>query len=207
MTYMFDFENTEKIAPKPPKRVSAKSNPLVLTAAERTVLEDLTKESIRLLNINGLSTSEQVNAMYSGIAGIEAVLAKNWNALVQSALMGLLACDKIHSVAPYIFQHKDGANRNLASPQRKALKEMASRLTAAPQPSSDADNIAAQCLRAMVCGALSAERGVLHIAKQNFGFVIRAIHGDEGDMRRAIKWTDELNGYANRYARALVKIP
>lgn len=207
MTYMFDFDSVEKSKPRPAKRTSAKSNPLELTGAEKKILDDITKESLRLLDINGLSTSEQVNAMYSGIAGIEAILAKNWNGLVQSALMGLNSCDNVHSVSPYIFQHKDGANRNLASPQRKALKDMASRLATAKSPEAETQADIANCLRAMVCAAFAAERGILHIAKQNFGFAIRTLYHANASMRETISWTDELVGYAHRYARALVKMP
>ena len=145
--------------------------------------------------------------MYAGIIGIEAVLDNNINAVAQTALMGLRAIDEITGVSAYIFQHTDGANRNLASPERQAMKDLALRLHLAERSSKPAEVDAALCLRAMICAAIAAERGLIHIAKENFGAVIRTLNHEDSPLRNKVKWTDELEGYAHRFSRAKVKLP
>src|SRR5690606_7071667 len=98
-------------------------------------------------------------------------------------------------------------HRNLPSPERIALKDMALRLHLAERCRSASEADAALCLRAMVCAAIAAERGLIHLAKENFGAVIRTLKHEESTLRDQITWTDELNNYARRFANAKVKMP
>src|SRR5690606_30501223 len=128
MTYTLDLENLEKAEPRAVKRTPKNTKPLEFTAAERKALANIQTECERLLKINGLSTTHQVRTMYAGVVASEAILSKEWNALAQTAVMGLRAIEETTGVSPYIFHHTDGANRNLPSPERITLKDLALRL-------------------------------------------------------------------------------
>jgi hypothetical protein len=154
------------------------------------------------------STLHQVRATYyAAIVGTEAVTARNANAIVQTALLALRELAEVQGVSPFIFQKRDDANRNLVPDERIALKAMAFRLAQAARPKNRADGDLAQCLRAFVCAAIAAERGLIHLAQENFGFIIQTIHSENCELRGEVTWTDELKALAQRWSRASVKMP
>jgi hypothetical protein len=232
---MMDLDVSEGYAPRIVKRAPANTNPLEITAAERRALNEITTifvgntdeinhrienepdkkkqakiredHKVGLINIPSSSAIHQVRATYAAIVGIEALMSDNINALVQTALMGLRELDEIQGVSPFIFGKKDGANRDLVPDERIALKDMALRLGQAARPKNDADVDRALCLRALVCAAITAERGLVHLAKENFGVIIRTLSHEYCELRNQVTWTDELQGFARRHARALVRVP
>lgn len=207
LSFDFDAPVPAPVKPKTSKSLTSRVKGQSLTSQEYKVLNDISQECLRLLDINGLSTSHQVNAMYSGIVGVEAVMSADWNAMLQIAVMGIQACDEVQGVSAYIFQNLDGANRNLASPQRIALKQMAIRLNLAERTQSSLEIDTAMCLRAMICASLTAERGLIHLTKENFAAVIRTVHREGSELSKLVTWTDELKNYGQRFANARVRMP
>ncbi|AXK44057.1 hypothetical protein [Erythrobacter aureus] len=208
MTAQLQFDDFVDAAPVALKRRPAGDDkPLLLTRAEIKLLGELSEECGRLLKITGLSTSHQVGAMHSALAGVEAAYGREWNGILKAAVAGIEACNQVMGVSPYIFQHTDGASRNLASPQRVALKEMGLRISLATRPMSLEDNDTALCMRAMVFAAIAAERGLIHLAIENFGAIIRTLHSELSPLREYIAWDDKTNALAARFANAKVKLP
>lgn len=207
MSYMLDLEVYEGVQPRIQKKAPTNTDPLSLTRGENDLIDRVATEATRLLSINGLSTRPQVNVLYAALLGIQAVLSKNWNGLAGAASIGLTATDEVHGISPYILHEQDGAQRNIVHPDRAALKDLALRLGRAREPSAESERDAASCLRAMVCAAIAADRGLIHIAKENFGYVIRTLSREDCAMRRNITWTDGLLNFARRHARSLVKMP
>ncbi len=200
-----DFVGASPVALKRPAPSDGK--PLLLTRPEIKLVGDLSEECGRLLKITGLSTSHQVRAMHSALSGVEAAYSRSCNGILNAAIAGLEACDQVMGVAPYIFQHTDGASRNLASPQRVALKEMGLRISLVSRPLSLEDNDTALCMRAMVFAAIAAERGLIHLAKENFGAVVRTLHSEISPLRDQIAWDETTNALAARFQTAKVKLP
>ncbi len=162
---------------------------------------------VGLLNVPSASIIHQVRAAYSAFIGIEALMSHNMNAVAQAAIMGLKECDEVQGRADFIFNKCDGAHRNLASDERASLFELAMRLGKASRPSNEEDVTKALCFRALVCAAIAAEKGVMHLAKENYGAIIRALHREDCQLRSQINWTDELKNYARRHTNSSVKIP
>lgn len=228
------FDSFEEFTPRAVKKAPVGTDPLHLTSSERKTIDAITlqfvgnKDSMLakiaktdeaeakklqrnivagMLNVPSSSIIHQVRSTYAAIVGIEAAEANNMNAVVQAALMGLRELAEVQGVAPFIFQKSDGASRNLVPDERVALKDLALRLGAAARTKTEADADRARCLRAMVCAAIAAERGLIHIAAENFGAVIATCHSPFCEFRSKIDWTEELHGYAARWSRATVKMP
>ncbi|QAY80471.1 hypothetical protein [Sphingosinicella sp. BN140058] len=208
----------EELPPRSIKRVPVGTNALDLTSAERKLLHEITvifegendntHAGRGKLHISGLSTIHQVRAMHAAIVGIEALLTYNTNALIQSALMGLIEADEIQGVSPYIFDKQDDAGRHIVPPQRAGLIDLANRLGRATRPGRQVEIDRAKCLRALVCAAIAAERGLTHLIKHNLGVIIRTVHDEDSELRSQVKWTDELEGFARRHVRStMVKMP
>lgn len=207
MSAKMNLDALERAEPRVASRVPSRTKPLQLTSQERKLLMAITEECQRLLKIKGLSTYHQVNTLYCGIVGAEAILDKNWNALAQTALMGLQSVERVEGVTPFIFEARDGASRNIVSPQRAELKNLALRLSLAERPHITDEANTALCLRAMINAAIAAERGLVHIAKTNFGAAIRTLHYEMTGLKPAVSWNDELVDYARRFANAKVAMP
>lgn len=170
-------------------------------------LNKLRRERIPGLLNTSYSTIHQVRATYAAIIGIEAILSNNLNAVLQSAVMGLEEIDEIQGISPYIFPKSDGAHRNIASDERAKLIEVSMRLGKSARPDNNGDVDKALCLRAFVCAAVAAERGLIHIAKENYGAIIRTLHRETCELRDQVAWTDTLCNYARRHANSKVKQP
>jgi hypothetical protein len=208
MTAILDLESFEGIAARPTRRrAPVNTNPLKLEGAERKAIDQVAAEIDRNLRIKSLSSYDQMTAFHAAIQCIEACLAGDWKALSASAQTGLEAALRVQNVSPYLICKQDEAKRNLASDQRAELQKMAMRLGHAAPAASRLDEDRARCLRAATYAAIAADRGLLHIVKENLGCIIKVMHDDEFPARGRIAWTQSLIDLARRYRSAGVRVP
>lgn len=208
MTEILDIDSIEGIAVRAArKRTPMNTDPLSLDKSERDVVDDVAEYIGQNLRIKSLSTYNQMLTFHAAIEGMEAALNGQWAAIAAAAEAGLRASFEVHHVNPYLIWKQDGAKRNLASDQRNALKDIALRLSHASRAETRVEADRAFCLRAMTYAAIAADRGLLHIVKDNFGAVINTLHADDFPARGEIVWTDGLNDLARRYRTARVRMP
>jgi len=208
MTAILDLESFEGIASRPARRrAPTNTNPLKLENTERKAIDQVTAEIDRNLKIKSLSSYDQMTAFHAAIQCIEACLAGKWSALAASAQTGLEAALRVQNVSPYLICKQDEAKRNLASDQRAELQKMAMRLGHAAKAADRIDEDRARCLRAATYAAIAADRGLLHIVKENLGCIIKIMHDEEFPARGRIAWTQSLVDLAKRYRQAGVRVP
>lgn len=208
MSHILDIDSFEgSISRTVKKRTPANTNPLSLDASERKTIKNVSDEIDRNLKIKSLSTYNQMLTFHAAINGMEAALAGDWAALASSAEAGLSASFEVQNVTPYLICKQDEAKRNLASDQRAALKELALRLGHAAPAKNPIDEARARCLRAMTYAAIAADRGLMHLVKDNFGAVLVTIGRDDFAPRKSLIWTDSMANLALRYRNARVQMP
>lgn len=208
MSHILDIDSFEgSISRTVKKRTPANTNPLSLDASERKIIKNVADEIDRNLKIKSLSTYNQMLTFHAAINGMEAALAGDWAALASSAEAGLSASFEVQNVTPYLICKQDEAKRNLASDQRAALKELALRLGHAAPAKTPIDEARARCLRAMTYAAIAADRGLMHLVKDNFGAVLVTIGRDDFAPRKSLIWTDNMANFALRYRNARVQMP
>ncbi len=124
-----------------------------------------------------------------------------------AAEAGLHASFEVQNVSPYIICKQDEAKRNLASDQRNQLKDLALRLGHAAPAKTAIEADRAMCLRAMTYAAICADRGLMHLVKDNFGVVLVTLGAHSFEARSKIAWTDAHAALAQRYRNARVRMP
>jgi len=208
MSKVLDADNLDATAMRTVRKpMPANTNPLVLQEKERVVVDDVAKVIGENLKIRSFSAYDQMLTFHSAIEGIQAAARSDWATIVAAAQAGLNAALNITNVTPYLLCRQDGAKRNLASEQREALKNIAFRLVQAARPKKPIDEDRALCLRAMTYAAIAADRGLVHLVKENFGVVIATLHRESCEVRSEILWTPELTALAQRYRNARIRIP
>lgn len=208
MTAILDIESFEGIAVRPQRhRIAANTNPLKLEQSERKALDEVTAKIIPYLSKQSLMKHEQMIAFHASIECMEACLAGDWSAMVASAQAGLEAALRVQSITPCLLSKQDEAARDLASDERAELHKIAMRLGHAAPAATRTDEDRARCLRAATYAAISADRGLLHLLKENLGCVIRTLAHDECPVRREVAWTESLLDLARRYRSAGVRVP
>lgn len=207
MPHLHDLDAHQNTASLLSAHRGENGSPLELTPPEKQALIDISLKCTRLLSIRSLASYHQVESLNAALLGMEAVLADEPNALAQACLMGLKAIDQIQAVSPFIFHNQDGANRNRVPIERTQLKDLALRLHLLKRSSNKSIADRALCLRALACAAISAERGLIHIAKENFGAALRILHNEQNSFSGAVTWTDELASYVIRHAASSVRLP
>lgn len=208
MSAILDLDSFEGVTSRPARRkCAANTNPLKIDSAERKTIDQISAEIERNLKIKSLSSYDQMVAFHAAVQCIEACLKGDWTALAASAQAGLEAALKVQAVAPYLICKQDGAKRNLASDQRLELNKMAMRLGQASRGASRTDEDRARCLRAATYAAIAADRGLLHLVKENLGCIIQTLYAEEFSARRDITWTPGLVDLARRYRMAKVRVP
>lgn len=208
MNTLLDIDSLDSACERP-QRPSAPRNtdPLKFNAAERKALESIGKEIGRNLNNRSLSVFDQLNAFHHSIQAVEAALEGDWNALAASVKSAIDSTLRIQNVACYIICKQDEAKRNLASDERASLLQLSMRLGLAETPKNRIDEDRARCIRAAVYASIAADRGLLHILKNNLGAILATIGAEDFPARRSILWTDEVTAYATRFRNSRVMVP
>lgn len=207
MTHILDIDTIEgTVARIERKRTPANTNPLALEKNERKVVDQIADEIAGKLRPSS-GHYHQFLTFHAALQGMEAALSGDWQALLGAAETGLSATFEVQNVSSYLICKQDGAKRNLASDQRNALKELALRLGHAAPANSELEADLAKCLRAMTYAAIAADRGLMHLVKDNFGVVIVTIGAPTFGAKSKIAWTDALDNLSKRYRNAQVRMP
>ena len=208
MTYVLDIESFDDIAPRQQRvRTPSGTDPLVLGKEERRSLDEISEIVGRYVTKRSLSAYDQFLVFHSALVGMDRATAGDWAGLSAAAVQGLRAAFRVQGVSPYLIGRQDDAKRNLASEQRRQLKELALRLGQAREGGTQPEIDMARCLRAMTCAAICADRGLIHHAKENFGVVVATVCADGFHSRRKVPLFPDLVDYGRRFARAGVKMP
>lgn len=208
MSHILDIESFEGTVTRVVrKKTEPNTNPLSLERAERKAVDDVAAEIDRNLKIKSLSTYDQMVTFHAAILGMEAAIANDWSGVAAAAQTGLEACFRVQNVTPYLICKQDEAKRNLASDHRNSLKDIALRLGHAARATTRIEIDRALCLRAMTYAAIAADRGLMHLVKDNLGTVVATLHQEDCPARGEIAWTDALTDLAKRYRMARVRMP
>lgn len=208
MSRLLDLDTFEGVVPREPKRrTPVDTNPLKLDKAEADVVDDVVGLIAKNLKIQGLSSHKQFTVFHAAMEAMQAGLARDWNAIAAAAQVGLMATFEIETVNPYLLGKQDEAKRNLASDQRIELKNIAIRLGHAKEGRDEAEIDLALCVRAATYAAIAADRGLLHIVRENLGAIIARLAREDCPGRRKIVWNDGLMDLSRRYRAARVKMP
>lgn len=208
MNTLLDIDTLDSACERPTRPAAPRNtDPLKFNAAEKKALEAIGKEIGRNLNNRSLSVFDQLNAFHHSIQAIEAAYAGDWNALASSVKSAIDSTLRIQNVACYIICKQDEAKRNLASDERGSLLQLSTRLSLAATPNTRLDEDRARCIRAAVYASIAADRGLLHILKNNLGAILATVSAEDFPARRQILWTDEITAYANRYRGSRIMVP
>lgn len=158
------------------------------TAAEEAALAQF-RAAIQQKLALGYRTP-QFQLLQSTVDMVTAATGEAWEALVDSAVSAICTAHKVTSVTPYIFHNVSESSRILPSDYRADLKKMLQRrgLLRLPRCETEATKLAIQ--RCAIAAAISAEKGAIHIARQNIGAVLQQIHNCDG-LRELVNWTEE----------------
>jgi len=208
MSRLLDLDTFEGVVPREPKkRTTVDTNPLKLDKAETAVVEDVVGLIAKNLKIQGLSSRKQFTVFHGAMEAMRAGLDRDWNAIAAAAQIGIMATFDVDTVNPYLLGKQDEAKRNLASDQRIELKNIAIRLGHAKEGRDETEIDLALCIRAATYAAIAADRGLLHIVRDNLGAIIARLAREDCPGRRSVVWTDQLLDLSRRYRAARVKMP
>lgn len=208
MSRLLDLDTFEGVVAREPKRrTPVATNPLKLDKAESDVVEDVVGLIAKNLKIEGLSSRKQFTVFHGAMEAMRAGLDRDWNAIAAAAQIGLMATFDVETVNPYLLGKQDEAKRNLASDQRNEMKIIAIRLGHAKEGRDAAEIDLALCIRAATYAAIAADRGLLHIVRENLGAIIARLAREDCPGRRSVVWTDQLLDLSRRYRAARVKMP
>lgn len=199
------FEGVVQTAPK--RRTPTQTNPLKLDRSETDAVQDVVGLIEKNLSIQGLSSHRQFVVFHGAMEAMRSSLARDWNAIAASAATAILATFEVDAVNPYLLGKQDDAKRNLASDQRHELKAIAIRLGHAKEGRDPEEVDLALCLRASTYAAIAADRGLLHIVRENLGAVIARIAREDCPGRRSVVWNDRLLDLSRRYRASRVRMP
>lgn len=208
MSRLLDLDTFEGVIAREPKRRTAiDTNPLKLDKAENDVVTEVVGLIAKNLEIQGLSTRKQFTVFHGAMEAMRAGLDRDWNGIAAAAQIGLCATFDVDTVNPYLLGKQDEAKRNLASDQRNELKNIAIRLGHAKEGKDEAEMDLALCVRAATYAAIAADRGLLHIVRDNLGAIIARLAREDCAGRSSIVWNDQLLDLSRRYRAARVKMP
>ena len=159
------------------------------TADEETALKQL-RFAIAQKVALGYRTP-QFQLFESAVEMVADATEESWQALMEKAADAINVAHTVTSVTPYIFHCVTESSRILPSDHRLDLKKMLQRRFAIRLPNCDVE-IAKLCLqRCAIASAISAEKGAIHIARQNLGAIFQQVHECE-ELRRSVKWSDTM---------------
>lgn len=133
----------------------------------------------------------QFQLLNTAVEMINDATDENWDLLASKAAEAIDIAQSVTSVTPYIFHSVTESSRILPSEHRHELKKMLQRRFAIRMVASETELAKLFLQRCAIAAAISAEKGAIHIARQNLGAILQQLHSSEG-LRGSVKWTEEL---------------
>lgn len=174
------------------------------TTAEVTALAQLNAAIAEKLAL-GYRTP-QFQLLQATVDMVTAATTEDWATLAEGAASAICTAQKVTSVTPYIFHNVSESSRILPSDYRADLKKMLQRRSVMRLPRCETEAAKLSIQRCAIAAAISAEKGAIHIARQNIGAVLQQLHACEG-LRCSVNWTADLRAVLCRTQGNIYRAP
>ena len=130
----------------------------------------------------------QFQTFTAALSALEQSDEEKWSLVAQWAVFGIQRAAEVNAVTPYIFPAADGISRIVASVHRANLRAIHIRLGGIIPPRCERDAAILEIRRACVAATIAAEKGAIHIARENLGFILARLHASQ-DLAWQVIWS------------------
>lgn len=148
----------------------------------------------------------QFRLFTNAIAAIQSADDAEFNHVAKYAAAAIDIAFDVSTTTPYLFHVADSASRIHPSEHRANLNAILSRLNRQEWPATEEAEALLIMKKALISAAIGAEKGAIHIARQNLGFFLQKAATLPG-FKKGIKWTPALLTTLSRTVGNVYKTP
>lgn len=191
-------------APAPARAPSAQIPSGFLNKEERRALAVL-KQAIDDKNDRGYR-APQFQLLDLAVQIIASADRGAWQGVADIIALAIDKASNVPAVTPYIFHSADAASRIHPSSFRTDLKAILDRLNKLPWARTRDEEDLRAIARSAVAAAIAADKGAIHVTRQNLGHILQRIHAS-ASLSAPINWHQTLKNALGRTAGNLYKAP